>query len=66
MNRYENEVASRLEHHLMRDDPGDDGLSSPVSDDEVTDALQPPLTDASGAAASLNSVGVDGEVVTAR
>lgn len=66
MNRYEDEVASRLEHQLVRDDPGDDRLSSPGSDDEVRNALQPPLAGVAGMTPSVNSVGMDGKAVTVR
>lgn len=68
MNRYEKEVASRLEHHLSRDGPGDGRSSFPVSDSEdgAMDASQPPSASVAGVPASLDSFSMDDEGVTVR
>ena len=67
MNHYEKEVASRLEHHLLRDGPGDAQSSFPISDsdDEVMDASQPSAS-VTGVTASLDSLSMDDEGVTVR
>lgn len=68
MNRYEKEVANRLEHHISRDDPGDARSSCPVSDsdDEGMGASQPPSASTAGGPASLDSFSMDDEGVAVR
>lgn len=69
MNRYEKEVASRLEHHLLRDGPGDGRSSLPVSDsddDEAMDAPQPSSANVAGVPTSLDSFSMDDEGVAVR